>query len=86
MTGVEPATPGLLGLPRDYLVGQLGAWQNGRRHTPTPDCMARVAQKLSAEDVGAIASWLSAQPLPANSHAALSSPDKRPLDCGSVVQ
>lgn len=64
MTGVEPATPGLLGLPRDYLVGQLGAWQNGRRHTPTPDCMARVAQKLSAEDVGAIASWLSAQPLP----------------------
>ena len=86
MTGVEPATPGLLGLPRDYLVGQLGAWQNGRRHTPTPDCMARVAQKLSAEDVGAIASWLSAQPLPANPHAVLSSPDKRPLDCGSVVQ
>jgi cytochrome c553 len=86
MTGVVPATPGLLGLPRDYLVGQLGAWQNGRRHSPAPDCMAQVAQKLSAEDVGAIATWLSAQPLPANAHAALASPDKRPLDCGSLMQ
>jgi cytochrome c553 len=86
MTGVEPTTPGLLGLPRDYLVGQLGAWQTGRRHTPAPDCMARVAHKLSAEDVGAIASWLSSQPLPANTHAAVALTGKRPLDCGSLVQ
>jgi cytochrome c553 len=86
MTGVAPATPGLLGLPRDYLVGQLGAWQNGRRHTPAPDCMAQVAQKLLAEDVGAIASWLAAQPLPSNTHAAMALPEKRPLNCGSLVQ
>jgi cytochrome c553 len=85
MTGVVPATPGLLGLPRDYLVGQLGAWQNGRRHTPAPDCMAQIAQKLTAEDVGAIASWLSSQTLPANAHAALPLPDKRPMDCGSLL-
>jgi cytochrome c553 len=82
---VVPATPGLLGLPRDYLVGQLGAWQNGRRHTPAPDCMAQIAQKLTAEDVGAIASWLSSQTLPANAHAALPLPDKRPMDCGSLL-
>jgi cytochrome c553 len=76
----------LLGLPRDYLVGQLGAWQTGRRHTPAPDCMARIANKLSAEDVGAIASWLSAQPLPTNTQAAVAITEKRPMDCGSLVQ
>ena len=86
MTGVAPATPGLLGLPRDYLVGQLGTWQTGRRHTPAPDCMARIANKLSAEDVGAIASWLSAQPLPTNTQAAVAITEKRPMNCGSLVQ
>ncbi len=85
MTGVAPATPGLLGLPRDYLVGQLGAWQTGRRHTPAPDCMARIAHKLAAEDVGAIASWLSTQPLPINTHAVVALTEKRPLDCGSLA-
>jgi cytochrome c553 len=48
--------------------------------------MAQVAQKLSAEDVGAIASWLAAQPLPSNTHAAMALPEKRPLNCGSLVQ
>ena len=31
LTGVLPATPGLLGLPRDYLSAQLGAWVHGQR-------------------------------------------------------
>jgi cytochrome c553 len=86
MTGVAPAIPGLLGLPRDYLTGQLGAWQNGKRHTPAPDCMAQVAKRLSAEDVSAIAFWLSAQALPNNSHAATATATRRPLDCGSAPQ
>ncbi len=30
LTGVAPYIPGLLGLPRDYLNAQLGAWQRGR--------------------------------------------------------
>ena len=29
LTGVLPNTPGLLGLPRDYLNAQLGAWRSG---------------------------------------------------------
>jgi cytochrome c553 len=86
LTGVAPAIPGLLGLPRDYLVGQFGAWQNGKRHTPAPDCMAQVAEKLSAEEVSAIASWLSAQPLPSTTHAAPATAARRPLDCGSGLQ
>ncbi len=40
MTGRAPFIPGLLGLPRDYLNAQLGAWRNGQRHASPPDCMA----------------------------------------------
>lgn len=69
MTGVLPAVPGLLGLPRDYLLGQLGAWKNGQRHAPEPDCMQQVVAKLSLDDISAVATWLAAQPLPANTHA-----------------
>lgn len=86
LTGVAPAIPGLLGLPRDYLVGQLGAWKNGKRHTPAPDCMAQVAAQLSAEEVSAIASWLSAQTIPTHTQAALAPVARRPLDCGSGFQ
>jgi cytochrome c553 len=82
MTGVAPAVPGLLGLPRDYLIGQLGAWQNGLRKAFEPDCMARIARQMVPEDVSAVASWLAAQPVPVPAHpqAALSGP--MPLDCG----
>ncbi|HWX02725.1 c-type cytochrome [Collimonas sp.] len=84
MTGVQPATPGLLGLPRDYLVSQIGAWKNGARHALAPDCMAQVAQRLSAEDIGAVASWLAAQPVPAGATAVAPGSVKLPLACGSV--
>lgn len=90
MTGTLPATPGLLGLPRDYLVAQLGAWRSGQRRAHAPDCMAEIAQRLSAEDVGAVASWLAAQPLPADAKAvpaalsALVVP--APMECGSAAR
>lgn len=84
MTGVLPTTPGLLGLPRDYLVGQIGAWKNGARHAVAPDCMAQVVQRLSAEDIGAVASWLAAQPVPADATAAAPGTAKLPLACGSI--
>lgn len=83
MTGVQPAIPGLLGLPRDYLIGQLGGWQTGLRHASAPDCMAAVARKLSGEDVSAVASWLAAQPLPADTRPAERLPAALPIACGS---
>ena len=64
MTGVAPSIPGLLGLPRDYLNAQLGAWRNGQRRAHAPDCMAQVAQRLTPEDIGAVSAWLAAQPVP----------------------
>ena len=64
LTGVAPAVPGLLGLPLDYLNGQLGAWQSGQRRAHAPDCMAQVVQRLSPQDLMAVANYLARQPLP----------------------
>ena len=66
LTGVTPDVPGLLGLPLDYLNGQLGAWQSGQRRAHAPDCMAQVVKRLRAEDLMAVAQYLARQPLPVN--------------------
>jgi len=84
LTGVTPNVPGLLGLPADYLVAQLGAWRQGLRHARTPDCMARIARALPADDIPDIARWLAAQPLPGNPASTSSPPAVWPLDCGSI--
>lgn len=88
MTGVAPNVPGLLGLPRDYLNAQLGAWKSGQRRAHTPDCMKHVVASLNDEDINAAASWLAAQPVPANSRPANSAPALAPgavaIVCGSA--
>jgi len=84
LTGVEPATPGLLGLPRDYLNAQLGAWRTGQRRAIAPDCMARVARALAPQDIEAVAQWLAAQPVPPAAKAVAALPAPRPLDCGEA--
>jgi len=84
MTGRAPFVPGLLGLPRDYLNAQLGAWRTGQRRAQAPDCMAVVAGRLSPEDIGAVSSWLAAQPVPNRPAAAVEPQLRLPLPCGSV--
>ncbi len=69
LTGVEPHVPGLLGLPRDYLNAQLGAWRTGQRRAHAPDCMADIARALRPEDLSAVTAWLAAEPVPANAKA-----------------
>ncbi len=64
LTGVLPGVPGLLGLSKDYLIAQLGSWQTGQRHAGVPDCMEKIASRLSPDDVGALTTWLSSQNLP----------------------
>jgi cytochrome c553 len=66
LTGVLPNIPGLLGLPRDYLNAQLGAWRTGQRRALAPDCMAEIARRLAPEDLSAVTAWLAAEPLPKN--------------------
>ncbi|MDH4390496.1 MAG: c-type cytochrome [Aquabacterium sp.] len=86
LSGVQPAVPGLLGLPRDYLIAQLGAWQTQQRHAQAPDCMAQIAQRLSPADLGAVATWLAAQPVPTQPQADATAPGPAPMPCGSVDQ
>jgi cytochrome c553 len=82
MTGVAPFIPGLLGLPRDYLNAQLGAWKTGKRKATPPDCMAQVAARLRPADIGAVSAWLAAQPVPAHATAASAPPGALPIPCG----
>ncbi|APW36872.1 cytochrome C [Rhodoferax koreense] len=90
LTGVAPNIPGLLGLPRDYLNAQLGAWRTGQRRAHAPDCMAAVATQLAPEDINAVTNWLAAQPLPADTHPAGAMlalrPGARAIACGSAPQ
>jgi cytochrome c553 len=62
LMGDGDRVPALLGLPRDYLVGQIGAWRQGHRRAREPDCMAEVARRLPAADLALVADWLAAQP------------------------
>ena len=84
LTGVQPGTPGLLGLPRDYLNSQLGAWRSGQRRAHAPDCMASIAQRLNDSDVSAVSGWLASQPLPTNPKPARALPAPLPMTCGSA--
>ena len=84
LTGVAPNTPGLLGLPRDYLNAQLGAWRSGQRRAHAPDCMAQIASRLEPSDLAAVTAWLSAQSLPADPRPARALSRPPQIACGSA--
>jgi cytochrome c553 len=86
LTGVRPAIPGLLGLPRDYLIAQFGNWRTGQRHAVEPDCMAQVTQRLTPDDIAAVASWLASQTVPEHAAPAGSIAQPLPLQCGSGLR
>jgi len=85
MTGTAPFVPGLLGLPRDYLNAQLGAWREDKRRAQSPDCMSRVAKAIAPEEIGAISAWLAAQPVPADAKPAGAFATPLPFECGGVA-
>lgn len=85
LTGVAPAIPGLLGLPRDYINAQFGAWREGARQAAAPDCMADIARRMSVEEISAASAWLAAQAVPRDPRPAQSLPAKLPMPCGSVA-
>lgn len=86
LTGVVPSIPGLVGLPRDYLNAQFGAWINGARHAAAPDCMAQITSRLTLADIDAASAWLAAQPMPAQVAPAASTTAPLPISCGSFPQ
>jgi cytochrome c553 len=84
LLGVKPDLPGLLGLPRDYLAAQLGAWRTGTRKMMAPDCMAEVVERLGPEDTAAVTAWLSTQPVDPAQGPDEAPRRERPLRCGAA--
>jgi cytochrome c553 len=82
-TGMEPAIPGLLGLPPNYITAQLGAWRYGTRTAAVPDCMQVVASHLTEKDVTAVAAWIATLPAPPNAAPVAQGSLPMPLPCGS---
>lgn len=86
LTGTLPAIPGLVGLVPDYINGQLGGWRSGLRRASEPDCMARIAQRLSGADSAAVSAYLSSLPGSPSSKPAPETGQKLPMDCGVVPE
>lgn len=86
LLGVSPYVPGLLGLSRDYLYGQLGFWKTGERRAHAPDCMSKIAALLTPEDVNAVSAWLAAQPVAPGAKPATTFGGPLPFACGSIPQ
>lgn len=84
LTGVAPAIPGLVGLPRDYINAQFGAWRNKARRAHAPDCMAEITARLSDADVAAVSGWLAAQTADAAIPPAAAIARPLPIACGSA--
>ncbi|MDE1893990.1 MAG: c-type cytochrome [Pseudomonadota bacterium] len=85
LTGVQPSTPALVGLPYDYVSAQLGSWRTHTRAMAAPDCMAVIAGRLADSDITAVAAALASRELPADIHPQPAGSVKPPLPCGVLA-
>lgn len=83
LTGMEPGIPGLAGLRPAYIAGQLTRWKVGERKAADPDCMKRIANRLTDEDITAVASYLAYQIPPTAASPEPSNLVRMPFACGS---
>lgn len=83
LTGMEPGIPGLAGLRPAYVVGQLTRWKVGERHAAEPDCMKRIASRLTDDDISAVAGYLAQRTPPTNASPEPSNLVRMPFACGS---
>ncbi|MDP9046342.1 MAG: c-type cytochrome [Pseudomonadota bacterium] len=83
LTGMQPGIPGLAGLGPAYVVAQLTRWRVGDRHAAEPDCMKRIATRLSETDVTAVAAWLATREVAKDAAPEPSNLVRMPLACGS---
>ncbi|MFC0132647.1 cytochrome C [Massilia eurypsychrophila] len=83
LSGMEPGIPGLAGLRPAYIVGQLTRWRVGERRATEPDCMKRIATRLTDDDISSVAAWLSQQSPSSGASPEPSNLVRMPLACGS---
>jgi cytochrome c553 len=63
----------------------MGAWRSGLRKATDPDCMARIAQRLSGADSAAAAAYLASLP-GRRPRCPRPTKQKLPMNCGSQPQ
>lgn len=61
--GVQPSFPALAGQQPEYVFGQLAQWHAGARGNSPQRLMDRIVQRMSPEDMRAVADYLSTLPL-----------------------
>lgn len=83
LTGMEPGIPGLAGLRSAYIAGQLTRWKVGERKAAEPDCMKRIANRLTDEDIAAVSAYLAYQTPPTAASPEPSNLVRMPFACGS---
>ncbi|AKJ30868.1 cytochrome C [Caldimonas brevitalea] len=83
LTGMNPGIPGLVGLRPTYIAAQLTRWKVGERHAAEPDCMKRIATRLSDTDIAAVSAWLARQPAPSDPSPEPANLNRMPFACGS---
>ena len=83
LTGMEPGVPGLVGLRPSYIAAQLTRWRTGERRAAEPDCMKRIAVRLTESDVAAVAAYMGLQDPPADASPESANFMRMPMACGS---
>lgn len=84
LSGLDPGVPALIGLPADYVMAQFGSWREGIRRGAPPDCMHDVAERVTPDDIRAVAVWLSQQSNPDGQRPATAGTFVPPKACGSL--
>jgi cytochrome c553 len=83
LTGMEPGVPGLVGLRPTYVAAQLTRWRVGERRAAEPDCMKRIALRLTERDVAAVAVYMALQDPPRDASPESANYVRMPMACGS---
>jgi cytochrome c553 len=83
LTGMAPGIPGLVGLRPNYIAAQLTRWRTSERKAPAPDCMHRIANRLSDPDIQAVSAWLGALAAPKDAAPLQRNVERMPFACGS---
>jgi cytochrome c553 len=80
---MEPGVPGLVGLRPSYVVAQLTRWRVGERRAAEPDCMHRIASRLTESEIAAVAAHIAQQAPPRDPSPEASNLVRMPMACGT---